>query len=177
MKEEFDLFREHCIWAYECWKMYQIMSEYEIKDPTGIWTRFGTILLEYVFSQIAKINDPDEYRGKKNLSLKYFVTHCVKKDNYKDSYKKFCEVNAEFIAAVKVARNKVTAHSALTVYKSGKAVGDFTMGQDEKYFDSLHEIISEGYNQLGFGPFPDWPHFIEGDAKEFMNKLTKVFGT
>jgi len=179
MKEEFDLFTNHCIWAYECWKMYLITYEYKnkIKDKTGIWLRFGPILQEYSFSQVAKINDPDESVGKKNLSLKYIVTHCVKTDNYKDSYKKFREVNAEFVEAVKLVRNKVTSHSDLEVYKSGELVGSFTEGQDEKYFDSLHGIISEGYNQLGFGPFPDWPHFIEDDAKEFMNKLTKVFGT
>ena len=175
MKKEFDLFTDHCIWAYECWKMYRIMSGYKIKDQTDIWARFGLILLEYVFSQIVKINDPTEYGRNKNLSLEYIVTNCVKSNNYKNSYNKFCKDNTEFIKAVKRVRNKVTSHSDLVVYKSGKAVGAFTADQDVKYFDSLHEIISEGYNELDFGPFPEWPHFIEDDTKQFMNKLTKVF--
>ena len=153
------------------------MPRYDIddKDPTGVWKRFGIILREYVFSQIAKINDPAEYGRNKNLSLEYIVTNCVKSNNYKNSYNKFRKDNTEFIKAVKSVRNGVTSHSDLGAYKSGKAVGAFTTDQDVKYFDSLHEIISEGYNELDFGPFPEWPHFIEGDAKQFMNKLIKVF--
>jgi len=165
MKEELDLFVKRCTWAYECWKMNQLICEYKVEDPTDIWPRFGVIMREYVFSEIAKINDPAGCKGNKNLSLEYIVKNCVNTDSYKNSYKKFCKENAEFIEAVKRIRNKVTSHSDLAVYKSGRRMGGFSHGLDEKYFNSLHEIISDGYDELGFELFPEWPDCIEFDVE------------
>ena len=54
-------------------------------------------------------------------------------------------------------------------------MGAFPAGLDEKYFSSLHEIISEGYKELGLGFFPEWPSSIENDTKSFMNKIEKTF--
>jgi len=179
MKEEFDLFIKHCIWTYECWKMYKIMCSYHnrVKDTTGIWNRFGTILREYVFSQIAKINDTAGYKRNKNLSLEYIVSLPIKNTKYTDSYNKFLADNAEFIKAVKRARNKVTSHNDLNVYKSGKVVGAFSKGLDVRYFTSLHNIISEIYTELYSCPFDGWSGLFEFEVKHFMNKFIKVFST
>jgi hypothetical protein len=56
-------------------------------------------------------------------------------------------------------------------------VGAFSAGRDENYFNSLHEIISEGYRELGLGFFPEWPSFVVDDTKIFMNKILKIFDT
>ena len=83
--------------------------------------------------------------------------------------------NKEFIKAINKARVKVVAHCDLKVFKSADVVGAFSTGLDQKYFDSLHEIISEGYRELGLGFFPEWPSFIVGDTKIFMDKMLKIF--
>jgi hypothetical protein len=155
--------------------MNQLICEYDVKDPTGIWSRLGSIVRLYVFSQIAKINDPAGYKNNNNISLEFVVTKCVNTVSYKDSYKKFLEDNAEFIQTVKKVRNKVTSHSDLLIYKTGKILGGFSHGLDEKYFDSLHKIISIGCIELGLESFPEWPDFIENDVKGFMDRLNKVF--
>ena len=158
--------------------MYKIMCEYKIDDESGIWGRFGTILQHYWVLQIAKINDPEkhgkDYNFSYNFSLAYFVAR-VNKASYKCSYNKFLEDNKEFIEAIKKARVKVAAHCDLEVFNSPDEVGAFSAGLGQKYFDSLHEIISEGYRELGLGFFPEWPSFIVGDTKIFMNKIEKTF--
>jgi hypothetical protein len=168
-------FSNTCISAYESWQMYKIMCGYSIEDRSGIWTRFGAILHRYLILQIAKINDPEKHGKDYNLSLEYFVGY-VNKPSYKSSYKKFREDNKNFIKAIDIARHKVVAHLDLKVYTSNSVAGAFSAGLDEKYFSSLHRIISEGYKELGKDFFPDWPEFIVDDTKTFMNKLLKAFG-
>ncbi len=169
-------FSSLCISAYEDWQMYKIMCEYKIDDESGIWRRFGTILQHYWVLQIAKINDPKKHAKDYNLSLEYFVAR-VNTASYKCSYKKFLEDNKEFLEAIKEARVKVVAHRDLGVFNSPDSVGAFSAGLDEKYFDSLHEIISEGYKELSLDFFPEWPSFIVNDTKIFMNKILKIFDT
>ncbi len=174
MKKTAESFSSLCISAYECLQMYKIMCEYKIDDESGIWGRFGTILQHYWVLQIAKINDPEKHGKDYNFSLAYFVAY-VNKDSYTDSYKKFLGDNKEFIEAIKKARVKVVAHRDLGVFNSPDGVGAFSAGLDENYFNSLHEIISEGYRELGLGFFPEWPSFIVGDTKIFMDKMLKIF--
>ena len=174
MKKTAETFSSLCISTYECWRMYKIMCEYKIDDKSGIWARFGTILQHYWVLQIAKINDPKQYGEDYNFSLEYFVDY-VNKDSYKDSYDKFREDNKEFIEAIKKGRVKVVAHRDFEVFHSTDGVGAFSAGLDEKYFNSLHEIISEGYRELGLGLFPEWPSFIVNDTKIFMKKIEKTF--
>jgi hypothetical protein len=176
-KREFDLFIDRCIWTYECWRMNQLISEYQVEDPTQIWARFGSIMRFYVFSTIARINDPAGNKKNTNISLAYIAKNCINTISYINSYKNFCEENAEFIQAVKKVRDKVTSHNDLLTYKSGKLLGGFSHGLDETYFEYLHKIISLGCIELGLDPFPEWPDFIENDVKGFMDKFNKVFST
>ena len=173
-KERAESFSNICISAYECLQMYKIMCGYKIYDDSGIWARFGEILRHYFVLQISKINDHEKYGKDYNFSLEYFVSH-VDKASYRDSYNKFLEDNKEFIKAIKEARVKVVAHRDFEVFKSADGVGAFSAGLDEKYFDSLHEIISEGYRELGLDCFPEWPLFIVDDTKIFMDKMLKIF--
>ena len=158
-KEIAEPFSNVCISAYECWQMHKIMCEYEIDDKSGIWGRFGTILHHYLVLQIAKINDREKHGKNYNFSLAYFVA-CVNKANYTGSYNKFLEDNKEFIKAINKARVKVVAHRDLGVFNSGDGVGAFPAGLDENYFNSLHEIISEGYKELGLGFLPNGHHLL-----------------
>jgi len=173
-------FSDRCKLAYEYWQMHKIMCEYECKykivdkDKSGIWARFGTLLKHYLILQIAKINDREKHGEDYNLSLEYFDAR-VNKASHRDSYNKFLADNKEFIKAINKARNKVVAHCDWKVFTSGVVVGAFSTGLDEKYFDSLHKIISEGYGKLGLGPFPEWPTFIVNDTKIFMDKIEKTF--
>jgi len=169
-------FSNLCSSAYECWQMYRIMCEYKIDDKSGIWGRFGAILHHYTILQIAKINDRKKHGKDYNLSLAYFVGR-VNKCSCRDSYNKFLANNKEFIEATREARVKVITHPDLKVYTSDDVVGIFSAGLDEKYFNSLHEIISEGYKELGLDFFPEWPSFIVDDTKTFMNKILKIFDT
>jgi len=173
MKKTAESFSSLCISAYECLQMYKIMCEYKIDDESGIWGRLGTILQHYWVLQIAKINDPEKHGKDYNFSLAYFVAR-VNKGSYKCSYNKFLEDNKEFIEAIKKGRVKVVAHRDLGVFNSPDGVGAFSAGLDENYFNSLHEIISEGYRELGLGFFPEWPSFIVGDTKIFMNKIERT---
>ena len=173
-RELAESFSSLCISAYECLQMYKIMREYKIDDKSGIWARFGTILQHHWVLQIAKINDPEKHGKDYNFSLAYFVAR-VNKASYKCSYNKFLEDNKEFIEAIKKGRVKVVAHRDLGVFNSPDGVGAFSAGLDENYFNSLHEIISEGYRELGLGFFPEWPSFIVGDTKIFMDKMLKIF--
>ena len=166
-------FSSICISAYEFWQMYKIMYEYKIDDKSGIWGKIGTSLHHYFNLQITKINDPEKHGKDYNFSLAYFVAH-VNKDSYTDSYKKFLEDNKEFIKSMKKARVKVVAHRDWEAFNSPYGVGAFPAGLDDKYFNSLHEIISEGYKELGLDFFPEWPSFILGDTKIFMNKIEKT---
>ncbi len=174
-KEIAESFSSLCISAYECLQMYKIMWEYKIDDESGIWERFGTILQHYWVLQIAKINEPKEFCEDLYFFLTYFFYCVVKKDSYKNSYNKFREDNKKFIAAIKKGRVKVVAHRDLKVFNSPDGAGAFPAGLDDKYFNSLHEIISEGYKELGLGYFPEWPSFIINDTKTFMDKIEKTF--
>ncbi len=176
MEKTAESFSNLCSLAYEYWQMHKIMCQYKIDDKSGIWARLGTILQHYLILQIAKINDPQKHAKDYNLSLAYFVAR-VNKSSYCDSYNKFREDNKEFIKAINKPRVKVVAHSDVKVSTSDDVVGAFSAGLDEKYFDSLHEIISEGYRELGLNFFPEWPSFIVDDTKIFMNKVSKIFNT
>ena len=154
--------------------MYKIMWEYKIDDNSGIWEKIGTSLHHYFNLQITKINDPAKHGKDYNFSLAYFVAY-VDKDSYTDSYNKFLEDNKEFIKAMKEARVKVVAHRDRKTFNSPYGVGGFPAGLDDKYFNSLHEIISEGYKELGLDYFPEWPSFIVNDTKIFTDKIEKTF--
>ena len=173
-KKTAESFSSVCISAYEDWQLYKIMCEYKIDDKSGIWRRFGPILHHHWVLQIAKINDPEKHGKDYNFSLAYFVAR-VNKASYTGSYNKFLEDNKEFIEAIKKGRVKVVAHRDFEVFNSPDGVGAFSAGLDENYFNSLHEIISEGYRELGLDFFPEWPLFIVDDTKIFMDKMLKIF--
>ena len=174
MKKTAESFSSVCVSAYECWQMYNIMCEYKIDDKSGTWGRFGEILRHYFVLQVAKINDREKHGKDYNFSLAYFVAH-VNKPSYDDSHTKFREDNKEFIEAINKTRVKVVAHRDVKVFTSGVGVGAFPAGLDENYFNSLHEIISEGYRELGLDFFPEWPSFVVDDTKIFMDKMLKIF--
>ncbi len=178
MKKTAESFSDIYISAYECWQMYKVMREYrdKIRDNSGIWRRFGTILQHYWVLQIAKIHDHKKHGKDDNLSLEYFVSR-VDKDSYTKCSEEFLGDNKEFIGAIKKARNKVVAHPDLKVYLSDDVVGAFSAGQDEKYFNSLHKIISEGYKELGLDFPVGWssPSSIVDRTRIFMDKISKVF--
>ena len=154
--------------------MYNIRCDYQINEKSGIWERYGIILHHNWILQIAKSNEPETHGKDNNFSLAYFVA-CVDKPRYTDSYNKFLEDNKEFLEAIKDARVKVVAHRDLQVFTSAGGVGAFSAGLDEDYFNSLHEIISEGYSELGLDFFPEWPSFIVNDTKTFMDQMVKTF--
>ncbi len=167
-------FSSLCISAYEYLQMYKTMREYKIDDKTNIWGKIGIILRHHWVLQIAKINDPKRHGNDYNFSLEYFIDH-INKANFTDSYNRFLKDNKEFIETIKKARVKVVAHRDLEVFNSPDGVGAFSAGLDQKYFDSLHEIISEGYKILNLGSFPEWPSSIETKTKTFMGKMVKIF--
>jgi hypothetical protein len=174
-RETAESFSSLCISAYKDLQMYKTMREYSISDNSGIWARLGITLMHHWVLQVAKINDPKNHGKDYNFSLAYFIAS-VNNANYTDSYNKFLEDNKEFIEANKKARVKVVAHRDLDIFQSQVGVGGFSAGLEQKYFDSLHEIISEGYRILDLGTFPEWPSFIVNETKIFMDKMVKVFG-
>ena len=171
MKEVHELFIDHCYWAYECWQMHELMCDYNVNDPEGIWARMGIIIKEYTVLQIAKINDPAESGEDNNLSLEYFVDHYAPAKTFKRLYETFRTQNRTFIETIRTSRHKSVTHSDLATIKSGVTVGKFPVGEDNNYFDSLHKIIADVLDHKNLGPFPEWPEFIVEDTKKFMHKL------
>lgn len=147
------------------------MCDYEVNDYYGIWGRMSFVIREYTVLQIAKINDPAEFKNGDNLSLEYFVNYYAPTKSLRKKYEKFRSENRNFIEAIRTARHKAITHSDLDTLKAGGPVGAFPKGEDKTYFDSLHKIISEVLNHQNLGPFADWPDFIIDDTKEFMKKL------
>jgi hypothetical protein len=69
-------------------------------------------------------------------------------------YEDFKQKNQDFLTAVKVARHKVVSHSDQNTYKQDERVGAYVEGLDDQYFDSLHTLISECYQDQSWGPLP-----------------------
>jgi len=169
--EDIKLFSDQCIWVYETWLLYQTLCGYDY-SKVPVMQRMGTILHEYTFLQIAKLFDPgeDKFRNK-NLSIDYVVNHMAWQPKTKEY---LCEIEKrmrDFGNKIKPARSKIITHPDLNTQRCNITHGAFDSGEDETFFNDLHELLDVVCKESMNEPFPDYPEFVKSDALLLLKSL------
>ena len=170
-------FCELCDWTYEVWVTHKCLFDDNPAPETNIglspWFahRLSVITQEYALLQIAKLHDRGEQRGSKNLTIDY-VVKCGDWGAREPVVREMADRLEALSAKIRSARNRILSHNDLDTVMKNATLGDFTEGEDDKYFAVLQELVNTVHDSWVGGPFP-FNDIAKADAFEFLSRLER----
>lgn len=151
-KKFVEKFCGHVHWLVSVRHTYKILFEDEQlscqalmeKTALSFFVDINRILQEYLLLESTKITDPATTRDDTNFTVNYLVEKIVWPDDKTilEGLKSLQDKTKDFRDHIILARNKLLAHLDTEAFLSGKALGGFPEGEDEKFFDALQEICN-----------------------------------
>lgn len=151
-KKIVERFCDHVHWLVIVRHTYRVL--FEDKQPScqtlmektasSFFADLKRILQEYLLLECAKITDPAKTGGHENFTVDCLVRHICWPDD-KNILKELESLQASterFRNHIKLARNKLLAHSDRKAVLSGESLGAFPEGEDSKFFDALQKICN-----------------------------------
>lgn len=172
-----DKFCELCDWLHQTWQTKKYLFDKNpdfdnLKQPhyAHFFHRLSVILQEYSFQQLAKLHDPAVQGGQNghiNLSIDYMIEYCQWNTKTQATLVDLKNKMMTLAKPIKEARNKILSHNDLTVILQSKDLGYFAPGEDEAYFDCLHQFASIMKEAVDGGPFV-YNNLVKNDIDIFM---------
>lgn len=172
-----DKFCELCDWLHQTWQTKKYLFDKNpdfdnLKQPhyAHFFHRLSVILQEYSFQQLAKLHDPALQGGQNghiNLSIDYMIEYGQWNTKTQATLVDLKNKMMTLAKPIKEARNKILSHNDLTVILQSKELGVFAPGEDEAYFDCLHQFASIMKEAVDGGPFV-YNNLVKNDIDIFM---------
>jgi AbiU2 len=151
-KEVVKKFCAHVLWLISARHIFKVLYEDEQpscktlmeKTAPSFFNNIGRILHEYLLLESAKVTDDADTMGYTNFTVDYLVEKiCWPKDTgIQQKLESLRTVTEDFRRYIKLARNKLLAHSDLRTVLSETSLGSFPENEDRKFFDALEEICN-----------------------------------
>ena len=173
-KNDVENFCNHCDWAYQCWMTRKYLfdenpDEKYLTHPhhCDFFSKLEKVLQEYWIQEVAKLHDPADQRGCKNLTVEYIFQADRWSDIDRFELGKLKKKMDGFASRFKLARNKILAHKDQKTINSGKALGQFNAGEDVAYFEALEAFASKVHYEV-FGTPYMFDDLVKNDIEIFM---------
>lgn len=171
-------FCELCDWTYQAWVTHKVLFDSNPNPENSIGRspyftdRLAIITQEYALQQIARLHDPWCQRDSVNLTISYIVENgCWGND--KTRIDEIASKLNDLYETIKPARNKILSHNDRDVLLQDAALGSFTEGDDDRYFEDLQCLVNEVHQRWIGGPFP-FNDLAKADALEFIDLLGRT---
>lgn len=150
-----------CGWAYETWLNHRELFDLnpraaELKSSFAgeALARLSVISQEYSLHQIVKLHDPAVVSGKITLGIDYVVTYGAWSPSARSQLEDLRSKLNRFGSQLRDVRNKALSHNDLAQIVAGGTLGEFQVGDDEKYFRILQEFVDIVHGEVVGGPWP-----------------------
>lgn len=164
-----------CDWTNQVWLNHIAMfdenpraSELQQSIGAEALLRLYTISHEYSLLQIAKLHDPAVVSGQVTLSIEYIVKYGGWEQPI---YLQLTELSTKlntFGKRLHTLRNKALAHNDLAAILSGSVLGEFSQGEDVKYFEVLQEFVNV-VHEIAIGGVWPFDNLVQNDVTAFMS--------
>jgi len=163
-------------WTYECWQTHKILFEnnsvinYELGHFPHFSERVSIIIQEYSILQICKLHESMNNK-RPSLTLDYVIGQ----GEWGSDFEQLQELNNNlnnFYLKLKIARDKIIAHSDAETYAKESTLGAFIHGEDCRYFSDLQTAVNIIHENTCGGPYP-FNDLASSDAKEFILNFGK----
>ena len=173
-------FREQCIWLQCCYNTYAALYESgdETKDvlqasASKFFGDLNIILIEYILLQVCKITDPDESRGRKNLTFEHVNTALRKTNRMTDAITHFSCGLSHYRKLVKDGRNRLICHLDKESVLKDLPIGDHAEEEVTAFFENLYGYVDAVGNAINVGPLDFRTTAGAGDVLDLIKTLRK----
>ena len=151
---EVEAFRNFCQLTYDRWVTRRVIFEHPDVEAfthhkcADVLLLLNDITIEHTLLQMAKLHDPAEQLGRKNLTLDYIITYGGW-DTQTTSVLTTLRGRLDMLLAksLKPARNRVLCHNDLEILINEPLLGNFDPGTDCEYFEVLQDFLSTVYEK------------------------------
>ncbi|MBT4891169.1 MAG: hypothetical protein HON65_16600 [Rhodospirillales bacterium] len=178
-KEIATKFCELCDWLLQAWQFRKFMFEenpdfeyLKTRHHEHFFNRLQKITQEYWLLQLAKLHDPATANKSKNLTIDYMIDYV---DWEKETKLKLNDLRNRMQVLskpTKIARNKILSHNDLNVLLDNQTLGEFQLGDDEKYFNCLKDFANIVSLEINDSPFI-FDDLVPNDIAVFMNSFKR----
>jgi hypothetical protein len=152
---EVEAFRNFCQLTYDRWVTRRIIfehadvGEFDYHKCADVLRLLNDITIEHTLLQMAKLHDPAEQLGRKNLTLDYIITYGGW-DAQTTSVLEALRGRLDVLLAksLKPARNRLLCHNDLETLINEPSLGNFDPGTDCEYFEVLQEFLSHRVREI-----------------------------
>jgi hypothetical protein len=148
-KEVVDEFCNACSWVHQSWQTRRHLFDdnpdlANLKAPhyEHFFARLSLILQEYWIQQLAKLHDPAAQYKHQNLSVDYILEHGQWDTATESELTDLRDRMVVFEKKLRSARNKIISHNDLSTILQATDLGGFNQGDDDEYFENLHNFAS-----------------------------------
>jgi hypothetical protein len=178
-KEVIERFCQLCDWLLQTWQMRKYLFDENpdvaaLKNPRhdAFFYRLQEVLQEHWLHQLAKLHDPPVQSGHINLSLDYIIEYGHWDGETKSTLINLKSQLALLAKPLRDARNKVLSHNDLATLLDGSALGEFDVGADERYFETLRDFASVVRQAALSEPFV-YDDMVRNDVAAFMHTFLR----
>jgi hypothetical protein len=174
---EVEAFRNVCQLMYDRWITRRVVFEhadvegYAYHKCADVLRLLNDITIEHTLLQMAKLHDPAEQLGRKNLTLDYIVTYGGWDTQTRSVLADLRgRLDALLAKSLKPARNRVLCHNDLETLINEPPLGDFGPDVDCEYFEVLQEFLSTVYENSSKGRY-EFGDIAKRDAEIFLSYI------
>lgn len=180
LQELFSAFREECIWLRCCYNTYSTL--YESGDETTdvlaasapiFFMDLNTILVEYCLLQVCKITDPEESRGRKNLTIAYINATLRRADRMTKEIELFAADVSRYRALINQSRNRLISHLDKKSVLKGMPIGAHGEEDVAAFFESLFGYVDAVGHAVELGPIDFRTTAGTGDVLDLIRTLRR----
>jgi hypothetical protein len=174
---EVEAFRNFCQLTYDRWVTRRVIFEHADVEAftyhkcADVLRLLNDITIEHTLLQMAKLHDPAEQLGRKNLTFDYIITYGGW-DTQTTSVLATLRGRLDVLLAksLKPARNRVLCHNDLETLIKEPPLGNFDPGTDCEYFEVLQEFLSTVYEKSSKGNY-EFGDIAKRDAEVFLDYI------
>jgi len=135
----------------------------------------NNVLVNYFILETAKITDPAvTYNKYENFTIANMIETINWPESVTRDLERLNHVVKDFRNYVEMARNKLLAHYDKNTFMSGKVLGTFPKGDDEKFMDALEKMCNV-LHKASFGTiFGDISVGMPGDVLDLKKTLKRA---
>ena len=159
LQQTFLAFREQCIWLQKCFNTYRAL--YESGEGTSavlfhsagnFFKDLNVILIEYCYSQICRLTDPPETKGRDNLTVKHISGLLWAEGKLSPQILEASQGIARYRSLIEEPRNRLIAHADKQAILSGLPLGGHDRAEVDAFFENLYCYVNEVGQAVGVGP-------------------------
>lgn len=152
---------EQCGWAWTIRNQYRVLYERSEKRLRLLdhvahdhFSFMHSVLLEYIYLQLAKLTDPAKTGRHDNLSAAFVANELSWPPEIAAKLQQLLTPLHAFRERIILPRQKHIAHAGLQEHLSCTPLGGFPAGEDDQFFETLQEFVNTAHEYLVGDPYP-----------------------